>query len=423
MTQPGRRAGRVFSAAPQRGRLHWGWAAALAAGLALVGAGWRVGGGAAGGPAAASSRPATPASETRPTQAALAPAPASAGAPLSPLGEAQRREQLALWQGRLARARQALEGYQAAAQYPHESRPAEEHPDQLRPFAPIEEERSLRMPGGTATQGVKLLTTQERVFASGNESSRVTLALQDLQGRTLPLRVLRAVMKEVTPPGRTGSTAEFNMPANDAGVQGDAVAGDGVITAVMRPAAQGFATFAGTVRLELHLDHAGQPGFLYFDLVYSPETAATWLPGVREAQSAGSLDFFVKAQVLLPGRYVVSARIDDAQGRPLAVALFNQEVAAGTAEFRLPVFGKLIRDKQPPLPLTLRDVEAFLLKPDAFPDRVMLPRLAGVQHTSRSYPLAAFSDAAWTSEERDRYLAELGKDVAEAERKVQQLGP
>jgi hypothetical protein len=98
-------------------------------------------------------------------------------------------------------------------------------------------------------------------------------------------------------------------------------------------------------------------------------------------------------------------------------------VAAGTQEFRLPVFGKLIRDKQPAFPLTLRDVEAFLLKPDAFPDRVMLPRLAGVQHTSKSYPLAAFSDADWSSEERDRYLAELGKDVAEAERKVQQLGP
>jgi hypothetical protein len=375
---------------------------------------------------------ATPAAATpQPLQAVAAAAaaaepaspPLRAGAPLSPLGEAQRREQLALWQGRLERSRQALNGYLAAAQYPHESRPAQEHPDQLRPFDPIEEDRPLRMPGGTATQGMRLLTTQERVFASGAESSRVTLTLQDLQGRPLPLRVVRAVMKEVTPPGRTSSTPEFSMPVNDVGVQGDAAAGDGIFTAVMRPAAQGFSTFAGTVRLELHLDHAGQPGFIYFDLIYSPETAATWLPGVREAQSAQGLDFFVKAQVQLPGRYVLSARVDDAKGQPFAVALFNQEVAAGTVEFRLPVFGKLIRDKQPTFPLTLRDVEAFLLRPDAFPDRVMLPRRPGVQHTSKSYPLAAFSDATWSSEERDRHLAEFGKDVAEAERKVQQLGP
>ena len=307
-----------------------------------------------------------------------------------------------------------LDGYRAAAQYPHESRPIEEHPDQLRPFEPITEDRALRMPGGGATQGVHLRTTQERVFASGLESSRVTLTLQDDAGRTLPLRVTRAVEKEVTPPGRTASTVEVPLPISD---------NNGVLSAVMQPAAQGFASFAGTVRLELMLEYAGQPGFIYFDLTYSPEQAAIWLPGVREALNKGSLEFFLKAQVLLPGRYVLSARIDDAQGKPVALALFNGEVGKGTVEFRLPVFGKLLRDKQPAFPLTVRDVEAFLLKPDAFPDRVMLPRRVGVVHTSRSYALSSFSDSEWSSEERERYLTELGKDVDTAEQKVKQLGP
>lgn len=416
------------AAAPQRGRVGWGWLIGLGA-IVLLSGWWLSGRDAGLGervqlaaslPTAAAASARLPPLPTLPTL----PTPASAPrAPLSPLGEAQRREQLALWQGRLERARNSLDGYRAAAQYPHESRPIEEHPDQVRPFDTIDEDRALRMPGGTATQGVRLRTTQERVFASGAESSRITLTLQDLQGRTLPLRVSRAVMKEVTPPGRTASTPEFVVPANDAGVQGDAVAGDGVITAVMQPASQGFGTFAGTVRLEMHLDHAGQPGFIYFDLVFSPDTAAIWLPGVREVQSAGALEFFLKAQVLIPGRYVVSARIDTAQGQPLAIAIFNGEVAAGTAEFRLPVFGKLLRDKAPAFPLTLRDVDAFLLRPDTFPDRVMLPRRAGAVHTSKNYPLAAFSTAEWTSEERDRYLNELGKDMAEAQRKVQQLGP
>ena len=408
-------------AAPARGRVIWAVLAGLSIAAALLGLWWVSQWSVPGERVTLARQDAG----QQQTQAAAARPAASipVSAPLSPLGEAQRREQLALWQGRLVRARQSLDGYAAAAQYPHESRPAEEHPDQLRPFDAIEEDRVLRMPGGTTTQGVRLRTTQERVFASGQESSRITVALQDLQGRSLPLRVTRAVLKEATPPGRTASTAEFSMPANDAGVQGDAVAGDGITTAVMRPATQGFATFAGTVRLEMHLDHAGQPGYIYFDLVYSPDTAATWLPGVREAQSRGGLDFFVKANVLLPGRYVLSARVDDAQGKPFALALFNAEVAAGQVEFRLPVFGKLLRDKKPAFPLTLRDVEGFLLRPDAFPDRVMLPRLVGVQHTSKSYPLSAFSDAEWSSEERDRYLTELGKDVAEAERKVQQLGP
>lgn len=354
---------------------------------------------------------------------AVAASAAAPGLPLSPLGEAERQAQRALWQGRLARAQATLDGYRTSAQYPHESRPIEEHPDQRRPFDPIEEERSLRMPGGTATQGVKLLTTQERVFASGGESSRVTLALQDLQGRPLPLRVARAVIREVTPPGATASTAEFAPDANDAGRAGDARAGDGVISVLVHPAAQGFGGFAGTVRLELQLEHAGQPGFIFFDLVYSPETAAVWLPGVREAASPSGIDFFVKAQVRLPGRYVVSARIDDATGEPLALAQFNGEVGMGEQEFRLPVFGKLLHDTAPAMPLKLRDIEAFLLKPDAFPDRVMLPRRAGVQHTSRVHAIGSFSDAEWQGEEKTRYLTELGKDVDEAQRQLQRLGP
>jgi len=400
-------------AAAQRGRALWWLLGAVA--LLFAGARWWALQHEAVRPGVQLAVAASPPASAAALPQAAVTAASAAAAPLSPLGQAERREQLALWQGRLERARETLQAYRAAAQYPHESRPIEEHPDQVRPFAPIEEERSLRMPGGTAPQGVKLRTTQERVFASGAESSRVTLRLEDLQGRVLPLRATRAVMKEVTPPGATSSTAEFVMPLT--------TAPDGALVAVMHPAAQGFATFAGTVRLEMLLDHAGQPGFIYFDLNYSPETAATWQPGVREALEEGSLAFYLKAQVLQPGRYVVSARIDDAKGEPLAIALFNRELPAGLQEIRLPVFGKLIRDKAPAFPLQLRDVEAFLLLENRFPDRVMLPRRAGVQHTSKAYALASFSADEWASEERDRYLAELGKDVAEAQKKVEALGP
>lgn len=358
------------------------------------------------------------------TAAAHLPAPPASAAPYSALGEAQRRELLAQAQAQLQRAREALAAYQRAARYPHDSRPIDEHPDQVRPFSPIAEDHPLRMPGGgSVAQGVRLLTTQERVFASGGESSRITVALVDGEGRPLPLRVARAVMHEVTPPGRTASTADFAMPINDAGQAGDLVAGDGVFSAVMRPAAQGFGAYAGLLRLELNLEHAGQPGFLYFDLIYSPRTAAEWRPGVHEAMVDGSLHFLLPVVVKLPGRYVVSGRVDDARGQPFALVSFNGELPAGATEFHLPVNGRLVHDRQPALPLRLRDVEAFLLLPDTYPDRVMLPRLAGLVQQSAVLTAAAFSAAEWSSEERSRYLAELAKDVATAEQKVQQLGP
>jgi hypothetical protein len=404
------------ASAAVRGRAPW--AGLIATACVAVATWWWLLPGPSAAPAAASTA-------VLPLMAAGAPPPAvppavasaatAAGRPLSALGEAQRKEQLALWQGRLARAQLARDNYLQAARYPHESRPMSEHPDQVHPFEPIAEDRPLRMPGGSVTQGVRLKTTQERVFASGNESNRVTVALQDDAGRPLPLRITRAVQREVTPPGRTASTPDFQMP-----VSSDS---NGVFTMVMQPARQGFSGFAGTVRLELALEYGGQPGFLFFDLVYSPEQAATWLPGVREALEGGSLAFYARAQVLLAGRYVVTARIFDANGKAVALAQFNGEVPAGTADFRLPLFGKLVRDSQPAFPLQLRDVEAFLLKPDTFPDRVMLPRLAGVQHTSKTYPLASFADAEWQSDERARYLAELGKDVAAAEQAIQRLQP
>jgi hypothetical protein len=53
----------------------------------------------------------------------------------------------------------------------------------------------------------------------------------------------------------------------------------------------------------------------------------------------------------------------------------------------------------------------------------MLPRRAGVQHTSRVHAIASFSNAEWEGEEKTRYLTELTKDVDEATREVQRLGP
>ena len=350
--------------------------------------------------------------------AAAAALPAAAG--LSP---AQRQEQIALWRERLERAKTALANYQQAARYPDSSRPIEEHPDQVRPFEPIAEDRALRMPGGSVTPGVRLRTTQDRIFLAGQETARITVALVDADGRAQPLRVTRAVLHEVTEPGRTARTNEVAIDVNDRGSSGDLQAGDGVHSAVLQPGAQGFADFAGTVRLTLHLDHAGQPGFLFFDLVYSPELAATWVPGVRDLAEGGDLRFVLQADVRLPGRYVVSGRIDDAAGQPVALALFNAELGGGRQAVVLPVAGRLLHDRQPAFPLRLRDVEAFLLKPDAFPDRVMLPRLAGVLHSSAVYTLDRFANTEPGGDQRARYLAELGKDVREAEQQLQQLGP
>jgi hypothetical protein len=329
-----------------------------------------------------------------------------------------------LWTQRLERAQRTLEGYRQATRYPHDSRPLAEHPDQVHPNRPIVEERPLRLPGGPAIDGLTLRTTQERVFVQGDESVLFTVAAVDGEGRVLPLQVPRAFAHE----GATGPAGSRVAPVtvlfSDDGRSGDAVANDGTLSLRLQPARLGFAELDGVIRVELALQSGDHSGYAYFDVIHSAGTPATWGPGaVHEAVEAGSLNLYLPAQVNQPGRYVVTGRVDDANGRPFALVNFNDELGAGAQQIRLQVFGRLLRDKQPAFPLTLRDVDAFLLKPDTFPDRSLMPRRDGLVYQTRSYPLVAFSDAEWAGAERQRYLDEYTKDVHEAEDQLKQLGP
>lgn len=398
-----------------------GWAAAA---LLIGGLAWWLGSAAQPEAERPAALPAPAAQSTwlSPPAAPASALPAPVGAPFSAAGLALQQQRLEQAQLRLAHSQQALDSYRQHARYPHGSRPAQEHPDQLRPFDPIEEEHPLRTPGGTGMQGVKLLTRQDRVFLSGPESSRVALRLQDAQGQALPLRFSRVVFQEVTEPGRTAQTVPRPLTLLDDGQGADEQAGDGWFSTLLAPSLQGFGGFAGRLRLEVWMQYGGQPGFVYFDVMVSPGEAARWLPGVQETLVDGSLQLQLRAEVLRAGRYVVSARVDDANGKPVALALFNEELGSGERTIPLQVHGRLLHDLQPAMPLRLRDVEAFLLLPDTSPDRVMLPRLAGVLHRTQVYPLSAFSAAEWQSAERDRYLAELGRDVEQAKQELKRLG-
>jgi hypothetical protein len=355
-----------------------------------------------------------------PARTAAASAPARA-APYSAAGQQTREAQLALWQQRLERAEQALKTYSEHTRLPHTSRPADEQADQMFPNEPVVEEHPLREPKGKAAEGVRLRTTQERVFVQGDESVRFTVALLDEQGVVLPLRVLNAAAREVTLPAVASPFPVLPVAFTDDGGNGDRAAGDREFTATLRPAAQGFAKLAGQIRLEVFMEYRGERGFTYFDIYVSPDAPAAWSGRVRDVAENGSLNFYLGAAVREPGRYVVTGRIDDADGQPFALLTFNDEVGRGNTEFRLSLFGKLIRDAKPAMPLTLRDVLAFRLREEGHPDRALMPRLNGEVHVSAKHALASFSDAEWSAEERSRYLAELTRDVAEAQNKVDQL--
>ncbi len=346
------------------------------------------------------------------------------GAPLSPQGLKEREEKLAQARARYERASQVFSTYRDATRYPHESRPITDAPDQVRPFDPVVEVKTMRNERGEPVKGITLKIGQDRVFLSGQDSVKFTVQALDNSGKVLPLLITRAAAQSLPDGKQLAQLRTANLEFSDAGqasaVGVDDVANDGNFSARLSPATQGFAGFGGTIRVLVFVRADGKEGVAHFDVIYTEDVPAAW-GAVREAQEAGSLNFYVKANVRLAGRYVVSGRIDDARGQPFALVTFNDEVGSGLQEFKLHVFGALIRDKRPMFPLRLRDVDGFLLIPDKFPDRLMMARRAGVVHTSGSYTAESFSPNEWSSEERDRYLAEYGRDLDAARTELERL--
>ncbi|WP_119152916.1 hypothetical protein [Caldimonas tepidiphila] len=404
-----------------RGAAAWWFAAALAALLLLSWWGHNPGRDPGG-------RQAAPAEPANTAVAAAVPAPSGSSAapasrsPFTPASLQARQRELAGWRQRLEQAQQTLEAYRASTRYPHESRPLAEQRDQTHPNRPVEEEMAWRTADAQAVPGVQLRTSQERVFLLDGESVHLSVSLHGEDGRALPLRVTSAVAREIPPPHAGSLYPVQPVNFNDEGLEGDVRAGDGVHGVRLHPQRQGFAGLDGQLRVELALQHGRQQASAYFDMVLTGAPPATWSGGVREALEEGALNFYLPAEVREPGRYVVSGRLDDATGEPFALLTFNDEVGAGAQEFRLSLFGKLVRDAKPVFPLTLRDVDAFLLRPDSFPDRALMERRVGRVHLSATHPLAAFSAAEWESEERSRYLAELQREVREAQEQVERHG-
>jgi hypothetical protein len=340
-------------------------------------------------------------------------APGSRGASGGGAEPATREQQLALWQQRFTRAEAVYNSYRDTTRYPPESRPLSEHTDQAKPFEPITEDVPLRDASGKPTKGVHIRTTQERVFVPGGESVRFSIQAVDDGGGPVPLVIERSVAQGLPDTQTLITIIRAEVPFADNGVAPDNAAGDGIYSALLTPVRQGFANHNGTIRLLVDVNANGQTGVVPFDVIYVPLVPATWA-GSREALEDGALNFYLKAHVRTAGRYVVTGRVYDAAGAPLALLQFNDQVPTGPAEFKLSLAGVLVRDKNPAFPLRLVDVEGFLLQPDTFPDRAMMPRQSGTVHASKRYDVNGFSGDEWQSEERTRYLDEYGRHMQRA---------
>jgi hypothetical protein len=307
--------------------------------------------------------------------------------------------------------------YLQQTRYPHTSRPAAQHPDQLYPNHPVRESNPLRVDGGgDGDPGVLVQTMQSRVYLAAGETVVFSLRAVDAHGVALPLVVTRALAQGMTTSGARAAPRVTLAFSQDDG---------GNWRATFAPHAGALAGLHGTIRSEVRFVAGGRAGVVLFDVIHSPELPALWTGAPHETIGPDALEFTLPLDVRLAGRYVVSGRIDDALGRPFALASFNELLGQGTQSVALRVHGKLLHDADPapPLPLVLRDVEGYLLRENADPDRLLLARREGAVLVSRTLSLAGVPDHAWQSEERSRYLAEYAKDRVAARERLSAFDP
>lgn len=312
---------------------------------------------------------------------------------------------------RLERAQRTLDSYVQATKYPPTSRPLSEHPDQIEPLNKVDH-RQLLVPGGQS----RLRLRYDRSVLVGADAVMIQLSGEDSVGNPLPCEIVSASATEAPFSPDVGRHGPVALSFTGDGSGGDAVAG--TFATRFQPARQGFAQHLGGIRITVRARVGDEEGATGFDVYYTPTPPAVFTRAVREVLEHGSLSLYLGINVHKAGRYVVTARADDATGNGFAYLSFNDEVQEGAREIPLVVFGKLISDRHAGAPFRLHDVEGFLLKEDTDPDRELVQPLLGTVHTTRIYPESAFSDEEWQSEQRTRNMDEFTRNLEDAKKQA-----
>lgn len=303
---------------------------------------------------------------------------------------------------RLAQARHTLEGYKLWARYPPSSRPLSEMPDLQKPHTVQPSTQPLATSDGKVTQKARVTLEQDRLYLLGDEAARLQISCKS-SASPAPCTVLSAAATSNPTLDNSAMVgpAPVNFVTDD---QGRAVGS-------FQPSKEGFSSYHGGIGIDAKVRVGAEEGMANFQLIYTPSAPARFTGQIREAMEEGSLCLYVQTDVAKAGRYILTGRVDDAEGDGFAYLEFNDLLETGLRDVRMCIFGLLVIDQRAKTPFTLRDLEGYLLFEDRNPDRELMSVIEGKVHTTKMYDESAFSSAEWQSEEKTRHLEEFGKNV------------
>jgi hypothetical protein len=307
------------------------------------------------------------------------------------------------------RMQQVIANFEKYWRYPMASRPMSENSELLLPHHVEPTVRPLSR-DAKETSKTFIRTSQDRMFMTAGETAAVMIeAFQD--GNHAQASVSRAWLSKMEGEPTTMGPPIAPIHFHDDGVAPDQVANDGIQTALVDPPQSQLATFAGNLAVAAEVTVGSENGNAYFTLTYTGNPPARFTGTMRDVVEDGSLVFYAGVEVYRPGRYNITARVEDAGGKAFALIEFKESLDQSSKEARLLVFGKLIHDEGALAPFSIRDVEGMRFIEDAHPDREMMAMWAGPFQSQR-YPMTSFSDKDYDTPEKNRQLGNLKQDLA-----------
>lgn len=302
---------------------------------------------------------------------------------------------------RTARTEMELARYLASARYPPSCRPMRERPELAEPNRVAAQTLPLSS-RGQPSKRARVTLRQDRYFTTSGDV--VTFGLGcSIDGEPARCEV-RSARAEPAP----------DMPLDGApsGPRAVAfVAGEGGgVEARFDPSKEGFDSYHGPIRVTAALRVGDEEGEATFDVEHTPSPPAVFTGAVREALVDGAIEVHVGLEVTRGGRYVVIARVDDARGRRFAYLRETATLEPGAREVRLQIFGKLVADEGAVAPFRVRDLEGLRLV-ERYPDKETMRPREGAVIVTRPYAMSDFSTAEWESEEKERRVRLLERDL------------
>ncbi len=286
---------------------------------------------------------------------------------------------------------EAIRRYLAANIYPPTSGRLDEGAVDL-----LQPNRRYEKPKPVDDDSLTYIFTADRYFYTGEDIAAIWLEIFPGDG-SIDVSIRRAT---ATAEGADAETVNLKLNAQ------------GNRWSTELPIAETFGNHHGTILLSVAFTYGrNREQIDEIRIFQTPEPPAQLTGTFYDQIVDGSLRTDIGVNVAVPGFYRFDANLYDANGKPIAFAVFKGELVAGHGNIPFDFFGKVLRDAGKPGPYSIGEIRGYRFLDAQHPDRERLPDHSP-RYRTQAYTLSQFSDTVYTSPHKENMVSLMLEDEA-----------